>query len=34
MLYRAVVDGFPSSAAAETAASRLQELRGAAVDIN
>ncbi len=34
MLYRAVVDGFPSSAAAETAASRLDELRRAAVDIN
>lgn len=34
MLYRAVVDGFPSSAAAETAASRLDELRSAAVDIN
>ncbi len=34
MLYRAVVDGFPSSAAAEVAAGRLDELRRAAVEIN
>ncbi len=34
MLYRAVVDGFPSSAAAEVAAGRLDELRRAAVDVN
>ena len=34
MLYRAVVDGFPSSAAAEVAAGRLDEMRRAAVDIN
>ena len=34
MLYRAVVDGFPSSSAAEVAATRLDELRRAAVDIN
>ena len=34
MLYRAVVDGFPSSAAAEVAASRLDELRRDAVEIN
>ena len=34
MLYRAVVDGFPSSAAAEVAAGRLDELRRGAVDIN
>ena len=34
MLYRAVVDGFPSSAAAEVAASRLDELRRGAVEIN
>jgi regulator of sirC expression with transglutaminase-like and TPR domain len=34
MLYRAVVDGFPSSASAEVAASRLDELRHGAVEIN